>query len=100
MTASAPALLLAVAVGAALGGLYFEGLWLTASRLGRTRLPGLLLIVSFAVRAAVLGTGLLLVMAGGLGQLLAALVGFVVARAVIVRRHRPGAVSLADAGDG
>ena len=99
MTESAPALLLAAAIGAALGALYFEGLWLTTSRLGRARLPGLLLIVSFAVRAAVLTAGLFLVMAGGLGQLLAALVGFVVARAVIVRWHRRVAAAPCDAGE-
>jgi F1F0 ATPase subunit 2 len=99
VTVSLPALLLAAAIGAALGVLYFEGLWLTTSRLGSARLPGLLLVASFLVRAAVLSAGLVLVMTGGLGRLLAALVGLVVARTVIVHRHRWVAAAAADAGE-
>lgn len=82
--------LLAVAVGAALGGLYFEGLWATTRRLGTARRPAPLLLVSFFLRLVLLMGGLALVATTGWWHLATATVGVVGARTLSVRAHAPG----------
>ncbi|REJ68759.1 MAG: ATP synthase subunit I [Planctomycetota bacterium] len=72
--------------GCVLGVLYFGGLWLTVRRATIARQPGLLLFLSFLVRTAVTLFGFYLVMDGRWERLIACLIGFVVARALLIRR--------------
>jgi F1F0 ATPase subunit 2 len=81
--------LLALASGLALGGLYFLGLWATVRRLPTARSPGLLTLASFLARSGLLVGGIVLVAGGHWPRMAAALVGFVVVRAVLVRRWGP-----------
>ena len=81
--------LLALLLGAALGGLYFAGLWWTLARLDRWRRPALALAVSFLVRALpTLAAFVLLARVGPL-PLAASLVGFLLARFVLSAWLRP-----------
>lgn len=78
-----------LAAGGALGWLYFRGLRLTIDRLPASRRPGTLLLASFVLRAAAAVALFVLVarLAQGHG-LAAALLGFLAARLVMVRRAR------------
>lgn len=83
------ALLLAAGAGLVLGLFFFGGLWWTVRRLPTTRRPVLLLLVSFIVRMGLTLPGFYLVVrvAGGAWQpLLAAFVGFFVARLLLTRQ--------------
>src|SRR5690606_36609491 len=71
--------------GAALGALFFLGLWATVTRVSRSNVPWALLAGSLLVRLAVLGGGLYLVARGGLWPLVGALVGILAARPVVTR---------------
>jgi len=77
------AALAAVALGLALGGAYFGGLWWTLARLPRWRRPGWALAVSFAVRGPLLLVALALLARQGVVPLLLALVGFLIARVAL-----------------
>lgn len=83
------ALVLSMAAGAGLGLLYFGGLWLTVRRLAGTRTPVLLFGASFVVRTILTVLGFYLVMDGSLGRMLACLLGFIVARQLLISRLRP-----------
>ena len=81
--------LLALLLGAALGGLYFAGLWWTLARLDRWRRPALALAVSFLVRAVpTLAAFVLLARAGPLPRA-ASLAGFLLARFALSAWLRP-----------
>ncbi len=85
-------LLLAFAAGAGLSVFYFGGLWLTVQRVAEARRPKLLLLGSFFGRAAVILVGfyLVIVAMGDRWELLvASLLGFILARSVLVRRWGP-----------
>jgi F1F0 ATPase subunit 2 len=94
MTEAPAALALSVAAGAALGGLYFASLWLVVRRLGRLARPALWLGVTSIVRLALL-LGLATLLVGPRWErVIAALIGFVAVRLVLVRRlGRPGALA-------
>lgn len=79
--------------GAAIGVVYFAGLWTSVRRLPTTRRPGLLMAASFAVRIAVAATGLVLLIGDDARRALVALVGFLAVRTVAVRRGRRPAVA-------
>lgn len=79
----------ALVAGAGLGALYFGGLWLTVRRLADARRPALLFASSFAVRTALTVTGFYFVMDGRWERALAALLGFVIVRQLLVSRLRP-----------
>ncbi len=81
------------AVGGLLGVLYFYGLWLSLGRLSRSRHPIAWLLGSAAVRIAGLVAVFYLVMDGAWERLAACLLGFVVARLVLIRRLRPKATA-------
>lgn len=74
------------AAGMGLGLLYFGGLWLTVGRLSTVRWPALLLLGSFAGRTAFVLAGFYFVMEGRWERMLACLVGFVMARMLLVSR--------------
>ena len=80
---------LAVPAGFLLGLVFFGGLWWTVQRItGNTR-PAPLLIASFLVRTAALLAGFYLLLTAGWQYLLAAMAGFLLARAVLIRRYKP-----------
>ncbi len=76
---------LGLAAGAALGALYFGGLWLTVTRVPRTRRPYLLLGGSFVARTAAVLTGFYLLLPHGWMAQAVAMVGFLVARQLWLR---------------
>lgn len=77
------------AAGVVLGGLYFGGLWITLTRVGSARRPGLLLVGSYALRLAVSAVGFGLLASLGIVPAAAGLAGFLVARGVMIGRLRP-----------
>lgn len=81
-----PALMLTVLAGAALGLLFFAGLWWTVRRLPEARHPALLVLSSLLLRTALTVFGFYWLMAGDPLRLTAALLGFFAVRAVLVRR--------------
>lgn len=76
---------IALISGVMVGLLYFAGLWLTVSRLPVARYPALLVLGSFLLRTLIALAGFYLVMAGSLFNLLACLVGFILARTLTLR---------------
>lgn len=82
-------LLLAFAVGAAVGLVYFGGLWLTVRRVLDVRQRAVWLLASFLVRAGVTLLGLYLVIGTDGLRLAAAMAGFLVVRMALVGLLRP-----------
>lgn len=80
--------IVAFAVGAALGTLYFGGLWITVRRLASSPQPAFLMFVSYLLRVGVVLTGFYLVMDGRWEPLAASMVGFLLARSLVVRSLR------------
>lgn len=77
-----------LAGGAAIGLVYFGGLWTTVRRLPTARRPGLLVFASFVARIAVAVTGFVLLLGGDTRRAVVALIGFLAVRTVAVRRGR------------
>lgn len=80
------ALALSGLAGAALGLMFFAGLWWTVYRLPGARHPALLVMLSLLLRTALAVTGFYWLMADDLLRLTAALLGFLAVRLVLVRR--------------
>ena len=89
MTTGALHILLAFFVGLGIGLFYFGGLWWTVLRLPAAERRGLWAMGSFLVRTFVSLFGFYLVMDGRWERLLVSLLGFLIARAILVRRLRP-----------
>jgi F1F0 ATPase subunit 2 len=84
----------AFAAGSAVGAAYFTGLWATVRRLSTARNPAVLVFASFALRLGVAAVAFLAIAgAGGWAWTVAALTGFMLARAVVVRRLGPAGAS-------
>jgi F1F0 ATPase subunit 2 len=80
-----------IPAGAALGLLYFGGLWWTLKRLPAARRPAALALGSYAGRlAACLFVFVLLARVGGWPAVAAVLIAFLLARMVLVRVWGPG----------
>ena len=79
------ALLLAFVAGGLLGTLFFVGLWWSIRRALKSPRPALWLLGSGALRLGLALVGFYLVGGTHVGRLLACLVGFVVARLVVMR---------------
>ncbi len=71
--------------GVILGGLYFGGLWLTVRKLPQTHRPAQLFLLSFLLRTSLVLAGFYLLMAASWQRLLAALLGFILARMIMTR---------------
>ncbi len=84
-----PGIALAAVLGAGLGALFFGGLWLTVRALPTARYPAALSLGSLAVRSILVMAGFYVVSAGHWERLIAALVGFVLARIALVQFMRP-----------
>jgi F1F0 ATPase subunit 2 len=80
-------LLVAGALGVALGVVFFAGLWWTVRAVPASRHPGLLVFASFLVRSATVVFGLAL-LAGDLSLLAVGVAGLMVARWGLLRRGR------------
>ena len=72
--------------GVILGFFYFGFLWLTVRRLHKIKNPGLLVIGGFFVRTAILIIGFWFVGGGNWQRFAIAVVGFITARIVLVRK--------------
>ncbi len=74
---------MAVVAGAALGGLFYAGLWWTVRRAATFRHPGLSVLTSLLLRMGVTLGGFCLVADGEWLRLLLCLLGFTLARAAV-----------------
>jgi F1F0 ATPase subunit 2 len=74
--------------GIVLGGLFFGGLWWTVQKGVPSEQPALWFLGSLILRTAVVLLGLYFVAAGSWQRLLAALLGLIVARFVVMRITR------------
>ncbi len=91
-------LCLAVLAGAALGAIYFGGLWWSVRRAASSRRPALSMLVSALLRMGIALGGFYLVADGNWKRLLLCLLGFVVARAAVTWLLRPATPSSLAAG--
>ena len=78
-------LLLTLLAGIAFGVLFFGGLWLTVNKGLNAKNPALLFMGSLILRAAITVVGFYYVGANSWQRMLVCLVGFLIARMVIVR---------------
>lgn len=82
-----------VAVGIGIGLLYFGGLWWTVVRIQSANNPLALYMISLVLRSAIAVMFLVLVLQAGIFHMLAAFVGFLGVRIVLVSRwgmaHQP-----------
>lgn len=89
-----PLLVLVLAAGFALGLLFFASLWFTVRRLPHSANPIPLLLLSGLLRLLGALAGMALLSAGDWQRLLVALLGFVLARVLLVRLWGPAAPSV------
>jgi F1F0 ATPase subunit 2 len=82
-------LLLAWVAGAALGVVFFGGLWWTVRKALTARQPALWFFGSLLLRMAVVLPGFYFVSDGQWERLLACLLGFVIARFILIRLAGP-----------
>ena len=78
-----PALLMAAALGAGLGVIYFSGLWWTVRHAASFRRPALCVLVSALLRMGLALGGFYLAAGGSWQRMLLCLLGFVVVRAAV-----------------
>lgn len=78
-------MILAFIGGLSLGTLFFGGLWLTVRKTVGSKSPGLLVFGSFVIRGGLTVLGFYFIAGDSWKRLLLALVGFVIARLVILR---------------
>ena len=77
-------LILAWMAGLLLGGVFFGGLWWTVRRGVVSKQPAMLFMCSFLLRMGITVSGFLLVGRGDWKRLVVCLVGFVMARLVVI----------------
>jgi F1F0 ATPase subunit 2 len=82
-------LALALAAGLALGAAFFGGLWWTVRKGVSSRRPALLFLGSMLLRTSVVVAGLYIVSDGHWQRLLAGLLGFALARFIVIRVAGP-----------
>ncbi len=76
-------------IGFALGSFYFGSLWLTVKQLPTTTQPVRLFVSSFFLRISIVSICFYLVMDGQWERILICLLGFIIARILLVRRWEP-----------
>jgi F1F0 ATPase subunit 2 len=84
-TSDLPLLVLSLAIGGALGGVFFGGLWWTIRRALLAKTPAFWFCVSLMLRAGIVVAGFYFVAGAGFRPLLACLLGFATARFVVQR---------------
>ena len=91
-----PALAMAILLaGAMLGAVFFGGLWWTVQRAAASPRPARWLLGSLALRTAIVVPGLYFVSAGQPVPLALCVLGFVLARAIVLRAARPRRAAVA-----
>ncbi len=85
------ALAMAGVAGVALGAIFFGGLWWTVRKALASQRPAIWFLGSFLVRAGIVLAGFYVVGGGHWGRLPAGLLGFVVARYLVMRLAGPPA---------
>ncbi len=83
--------LMILPLGFVLGIFYFSCLWLTVQNLTRSQHPVLLMVSSGVIRLSVAILGFYFMIGGHWERLLIALVGFLLARTLLIARWRPQA---------
>jgi F1F0 ATPase subunit 2 len=78
-------LTLAAIAGAVLGGIFFGGLWWTVQKGVSSRQPALLFLTSWFLRTIIVIAGLYLLTKGHLDRLPSSLIGFTLARFIVMR---------------
>ena len=81
-----PALTLAYVAGALLGAFFFGGLWWTVQRAITSDQPAIWFLGSLLLRTCLILAGFYLVAQGHWSRLVACLLGFLMARFLVVRR--------------
>ncbi|WP_218915590.1 ATP synthase subunit I [Desulfomicrobium baculatum] len=81
-------LVLALAAGVLLGGLFFGGLWWTVRKGVSSKRPAFWFFASLLLRMGITLTGFHFIAGGHLGRLLMCLLGFFIARLVVTRLTR------------
>jgi len=76
---------LALATGLALGAIFFGGLWLTVKKAVTSKVPALWFLVSLFFRVGVTLIGFYVISLGSWERLLICLLGFVIARSIVIR---------------
>ncbi len=84
-------LLSALLAGGLLGGIFFAGLWWTVRRAAQSSKPALWFLVSLILRTAVVLTGFYVVAAGQPARMGLCLLGFLLARTLVLRITQPSA---------
>lgn len=77
--------------GAALGAIFFGGLWWTVRKGLTSKRPALLFLGSMLLRSGITVAGFYFLTGGELDKLLAGLLGFIIMRAVVMRLTGPPA---------
>ena len=70
--------------GMALGTLFFGGLWLTVRKIVTAKVPALWVLGSFIFRVGIVLLGFYFIGAGSWQRLVSCLIGFVVARFIVI----------------
>ncbi|MBA3829316.1 MAG: ATP synthase subunit I [Taibaiella sp.] len=83
-----PHILLAFITGAALGALFFFGLWVTVKNMITSKMPAVLSTVSFFLRTGITLLGFYYVSFKKPELLIVCLIGFILARVVVKRFTR------------
>lgn len=81
-------LLMIFSIGIALGVVFFGGLWWTVLNGIHSKRPGLLFSISLILRTGITLTGLIMISKGSFERLAACLMGFFLARWVVLRYTR------------
>lgn len=81
----------ALLAGGVLGGIFFGGLWWTVRRAAASPTPGRWFLGSMLLRTAIALSGFYLVGAGQPARIGLCLLGFLLARAVVLRVTKPTA---------
>ena len=81
-----PALALALVAGALLGAFFFGGLWWTVQKGVTSERPALWFLGSLLLRTGVILAGFYFVSQGHWSRLVACLLGFLIARVIVVKR--------------
>jgi F1F0 ATPase subunit 2 len=85
----APRLVLALVAGALLGAVFFAGLWWTVIRAVASKRPAAWFLGSLVLRTLIALTGFYMVARSDWRRLIACLVGFALARMIVIRAARP-----------
>jgi F1F0 ATPase subunit 2 len=81
-----PALALALVAGAALGALFFGGLWWTVEKGVKSEVPAVVFLGSLLLRTGAILAGFYFVAQGHWSRLVSCLIGFLIARVIVVHR--------------